>query len=154
MKNNMLSSFCVGAVRAVVTLLVVLLVGCDSGQDTANELTKVQQQQLETKVAQRWQARIAGDWDKAWEFTSPAYREVFPKQLYARKFSYAVQWELTGVELLNYDASAAVASVVVRVMSKPTKQTSAASVAVGAIPRELREKWIFESGEWWFSTSY
>jgi hypothetical protein len=43
---------------------------------------------------------------------------------------------------------------VVRVMSKPTKQTSTASVLVGAMPRELREKWIFDQGEWWYSVNY
>lgn len=154
MKNNMLAVFVSGIFKAIVAVAILVLLGCEGTATPSGELSKSQQKELVTRVDQRWQARIAGDWGKAWEFTSPAYREVFPKQLYVRKFSYAVQWELTGVELLNYDASAAVASVVVRVMSKPTKQTSAASVAVGAIPRELREKWIFESGKWWFSTSY
>jgi hypothetical protein len=74
--------------------------------------------------------------------------------LYAQKFSYAVEWELTGVEIVNYDGDAAVASVVVRVMSKPTKQTSAASVAIGAIPVDLRERWIFAEDQWWFSANY
>jgi hypothetical protein len=44
--------------------------------------------------------------------------------------------------------------VVVRVMSKPTKQTSAAAKAIGAMPRELRERWILVDREWWFSANY
>jgi hypothetical protein len=39
-------------------------------------------------------------------------------------------------------------------MSKPTKQTSSASVAIGAIPTNLRERWIFAEGQWWFSANY
>jgi hypothetical protein len=42
--------------------------------------------------------------------------------------------------------------VVVRVMSKPTKLTSKASEALGAVETALREQWILIDGEWWFST--
>ncbi len=146
-KNSMLRSF-----LAIFTVLLVSACA-DPGQESG-EATDARLEDLERRVEERWQARIAHDWGKAWEYTSPAYREVFPKHLYVKKFSYAAEWELTGAELLHYDGDAAVASVVVRVMSKPTKQTSTASVLVGAIPRELREKWIFDQGEWWYSANY
>jgi hypothetical protein len=74
--------------------------------------------------------------------------------LYAKKFSYAVDLQLTGVEVVTYDSDAAVASVVVRVMSKPTKQTSTASMLIGATPRSLGEKWLFSQDQWWFSVNY
>ncbi len=111
-------------------------------------------QALEQRVEERWQARIAHDWERAWEYTSPAHREVFPKHLYARKFSYTADWELTGIEVTNYDPTAAVASVVVGVMSRPAKQTSAAAKALGAMPRNLHERWILIDGEWWFGANY
>jgi hypothetical protein len=44
--------------------------------------------------------------------------------------------------------------VVARVMSEPTKHTSSASLAIGAIPNNLRERWIFAEGQWWFSANY
>jgi hypothetical protein len=34
-------------------------------------------------------------------------------------------------------------------MSKPAKQTSVASIAIGATPATLREKWLFTEGQWW-----
>ena len=143
---------------ALLGTLLLVLAGCSQPPQESTEapaaLSPEQQAALLQRVEERWQARIAWDWDKAWEYTSPSYREVFPKHLYGKNFSYAVEWELTGAELLHYDGDAAVASVVVRVMSKPTKQTSTASVLVGAIPRELREKWIFDQGEWWYSVNY
>ena len=145
-KNSML--------RVIGLVLLVFLAGCTDKPEEAQGLGAEQVQQLENRVEERWQARIAHDWDAAWEYSSPAYREVFPKHLYVKKFSYTANWELTGVEVTNYDPSAAVASVVVRVMSKPTKLTSAAARAVGAMPRELREMWIFVDGEWWFSANY
>jgi hypothetical protein len=58
---------------------------------------------------------------------------------------------LTAIEVTNYDAPAAVASVAARVMSKPLKQTSTASMALGAIPVTVNEKWVFVDGQWWFS---
>jgi hypothetical protein len=136
-----------------ITLLVGFLgvsAGCASGPTWDEKQRGV----LEQRVRERWQALVVRDFEKAWEYCSPSYRASFSKQLYTKKFSYAVKWELTGVEIVNYDGDAAVASVVVRVMSEPTKQTSSASVALGAIPTTLRERWIFAEEQWWFSANY
>jgi hypothetical protein len=133
---------------------VLFIAGCQQPAEEQAELTDAQRQALQNRVEARWQARIAHDWGKAWEYSSPAYREVFPKHLYVKKFSYTADWELTGIEVTHYDPSAAVASVVVGVMSRPTKLTSAAAKALGAMPRELHERWILVDGEWWFSANY
>jgi hypothetical protein len=130
------------------------LTGCQQAADESAQVSEAQLQELQKRVEERWQARIAHDWGKAWEYSSPAYREVFPKHLYVKKFSYTADWELTGIEVTHYDPSAAVASVVVRVMSRPTKQTSAAAKALGAMPRNLHERWILIDGQWWFSANY
>ena len=106
---------------------------------------------LEERVRQRWQALVARDYAAVYEFSTPVYRSVFPKDLYVLQFSYAVERELTGVEVLNYDAAAAVASVAVRVMSKPAKLTSTASQAIGAVPVTIHERWMLIDGEWWYS---
>jgi len=152
-ENNMLYEFKSHSRRCVLALLVVtlaLLAGCAS----APQWNEEQRALLEQRVRERWQALESRDFEKAWEYTSPHYRAIFSKQLYVRNFSYAVDWELTGVEIVNYDADAAVASVVVRVMSKPTKQTSVASVVVGATHSILSERWIFTEGQWWFSAKF
>tara|TARA_R110001592_G_scaffold215025_2_gene468287 strand:+ start:57012 stop:57461 length:450 start_codon:yes stop_codon:yes gene_type:complete len=143
-------SFSLAAIGAWLIVSMALVAGCTDNK----ELSEAEVAALELRVAERWQALAARDFEKAWEYTTPLYRASFPKHLYVKKFSYAVEWELTAVEVVNYDARAAVASVVVRVMSKPTKQTSAASIAVGPIPSNLRERWIFTDGEWWFSANY
>jgi hypothetical protein len=106
---------------------------------------------LEQRVRARWQTLIDHDFGKTWEFCTPTFREVFPKAMYVHNFSYAVQWQLTSVEVVDYDADAAVASVAVGVMSLPAKQTSEASKAVGAVPVTVRERWILIDGEWWHS---
>jgi hypothetical protein len=151
-KNMLIGLRCKSRLGAVSLIVVILgmLIACSQEP----EWNEAQRTALEQRVRLRWQALEVRDFDKAWEFSSPKYRASFPKHLYARNFSYAVAWELTGVEILNYDSDAAVASVVARVMSKPTKQTSSASVKIGMIPTYLRERWIFAEGQWWFSTNY
>jgi hypothetical protein len=132
-----------------LALAAALLVGCASPR-TLNEDTRAR---IVERATARWEALAARDYATAWEYTSPAYREVFSKALYENKFSYMVEWELTSVEFLNYDAGAAVASVAVRVMSRPVKQTSAASVAIGSVPTRFVEQWILSDGEWWYSAN-
>jgi hypothetical protein len=127
------------------------LAGCErQGEPAAAEPDL---ERLEQRVRERWQAKIARDFDRVWEYSTPNYRRSFPKELYSRQFSYALDWELTSIEVLNYDADAAVASVAVGVMSIPTKQTSTASRLIGTTSETIREQWFFIDGEWWHSTS-
>ena len=141
-----------GALPASLVLAFALLasVAC-ADPDT---LSASQEAALKQRVTERWQVKAAKDFEALWEFNTPSFRGVFPKSLYVQKFSYMVDWQLTGVEVLNYDARAAVASVAARVMTEPTKQTSVASREIGAVPVNMREKWILIDGEWWHSTNY
>ena len=134
----------------VLLMVLVLSGGCASGP----KWDDAQRNILEQRVRDRFQALVARDFEKVWEYSTPSYRAIFSKQLYAKKFSYAVELQLTGVEVVNYDSDAAVASVVVRVMSEPIKQTSSASSLIGATPERLREKWVFSQDQWWFSVNY
>ena len=88
------------------------------------------------------------DFAAVYEYATPNYRRVFSKSMYLNTFGHDIRWVLTGVDILNYDAEAAVASVAVRVMSESTKQTTLASGA-GLIPDTVNERWFFIDGEWW-----
>ena len=139
------------AVQRLLALapLIVLVTACA----TTRELSEGQQSALVERAAARWEAIEEHDWATAYTYLSPTYRKVFSSDMYARKFSYMVEWELTSVDFLNYDADAAVASVAVRVMSKPTKLTSAASEAIGSVPTRVIENWVLVDGEWWYSAN-
>lgn len=147
----------IGVLRPIAGLMPVLVLlfaaACsrDDAPQAPETLGPEQEAALIQRVTERWQALEAKDFGKAYEFATPNYRGIFSKSLYVNKFSYAVDWELTAVDIVNYDARAAVASVAVRVMSEPTKQTSVASRALGAIPITIREKWFSVNGEWWHS---
>jgi hypothetical protein len=141
-------------IAGLVSVLALLLgAACSNENNTKGPETLGPEQEaaLIARVTERWHALEAKDFGKAYEFATPNYRGIFSKSLYINKFSYAVNWELTEIDIVNYDARAAVASVAVRVMSEPTKQTSAASIALGAIPITIREKWFSVNGQWWHS---
>ncbi|GAB5413091.1 MAG: hypothetical protein Cons2KO_06940 [Congregibacter sp.] len=132
---------------------ILLAIGLLSACATPRTLTESQEDDLVRRATDRWEAIVERDFSDAYELTSPAYRAVFTEAMYRTKFSYMLEWELTSVELVHYDARAAVASVAVRVMSRPVKQTSAASAAIGAVPTRFVEQWILEDGQWWYSAT-
>ena len=129
------------------------LSGCsgEGGKSAAKapaELSKASKQALLDRVTEKWQAMEKWDYGAVYDYTTPTYRSVFSKTMYLNKFGTDIRWELTGADVVNYDAQAAVASVAVRVMSESTKQTTLAA-GMGQIPNTVYEKWIFIEGEWW-----
>ncbi len=135
----------------IVTLLTLLLLAACGGPEVPDFLTEEQESALIQRVTQKWQAMEARDYAAVYDYTTPNYRRVFSKDMFLNKFGYSVDWELTEAEVLNYDGSAAVASVAVRVMSSPSKPTSEASRILGALPSVHRENWILIDGKWWNS---
>ena len=132
---------------------MVLLFGASCSEQSSPQVSADPDlDRLEQRVRERWNTLIAKDFKSTWEFNTPNYRRVFPKELYIGKFSYALDWQLTEVKVVNYDAAAAVASVEARVMSSSIKQTSASARAFGKMPTTIREKWMFIDGEWWYLT--
>ena len=100
----------------------------------------------------RWLLRESNDFAGMYNFQTPAYRQAFTEYMYVSQFRPSVRWELTSVEVLNYDPVAAVASVAVRVMSEPAKPTSDAAKALGTIPSRFVEQWTLKDGQWWYIT--
>jgi len=149
LKINNLRFAAVCGARSLVFALVVLGAGCASPGRLSEDL----QTALVERVEARWAALEKRDYARAYDFLSPAYRDVFTAEMYQSQFSYMVDRELTSVEILHYDAAAAVASVAVGVMSRPVKQTSVASASIGAVPVISVEQWILRNKNWWFSVN-
>lgn len=118
-----------------------------------SELPDDEKAALRERVQLRWEALGDRDYESAYDLMSPAYRAVFTEEMYVGQFSSTVERELTSVEILNYDAPAAVASVAVGVMSRPAKLTSAAAAILNAKPVTISEQWIFRNNNWWFSVN-
>ena len=136
--------------KLAIFCLLAAVIAC-SHTLAPNQVDPEGEAALVERVTERWRAMAKKDFAFTYEYTTPNYRRVFSKALYLHKFSYALDLELTDIEVVHYDARAAVASVAVRVMSKPAKQTRSAAI-FGATPVILRESWIFAENQWWHNS--
>ena len=128
----------------VLSLLIFL--GC-AGQAV---LTQELQDNLVERIESRWKFYSVGDFPGTWDFSTPEYRRIFPRESYYKNFHGLLEFELTGVRLLAYDAHAAVASVAVRVMISPRPGAPAASLALGKTPTTIDEKRKLMDGDWYY----
>jgi hypothetical protein len=110
-------------------------------------LSEEQKAALVTRVEEKWRAMERRDFATVYEYTTPNYREIFSKPMFLNKFAPGFRWELTGIDILHYDADAAVASVGVRVMTGPSTKTALEPGGVAA--STIQEKWLLIDGEWW-----
>ena len=127
-------------------LSLSILLGC-AGQVV---LTQELQDKLVERIEHRWEFYAVRNYTGAWDFSTPEYRRVFPRESYYKNFHGLLQLELTGVQLLAYDARAAVASVAVRVMISPRPGAPAASLALGKSPTTIDETWKLVDGNWYY----
>ena len=131
--------------------LLVVFFGILAACSAPRELGKSEESVLIQRVTERWRCLERNDYGCAYQFRSPAYREVFSYEMYRNRYFSALERRLTGVQVVAYDPSAAVASVRVGVMSRPLKITSSASRAIGITPTNLTEAWLWGNGKWWYA---
>ena len=126
--------------------IFMILAACS----TSGELSESKEKQLIQRVSDRWQCLERNDYACAYKFLSPAYRRVFTPEMYRGRYFSELDRVLTGVKVVAYDRNAAVASVMVGVMSSSSTDASSASRAFSVTPSNLTESWIQYRGEWWY----
>ena len=122
-----------------VALAAVALAGCATFATTPEAAVRARAQQ-------NWNARIAGDLDKTYAFTTPSYRGATSLDKYKKGFGGAVQ--LT---------SAAVATVECESADKCVSNTKVAAKPLLTLGRRalppivtyIDETWLREDGQWW-----
>lgn len=131
--------------------LLVVFFGILAACSAPRELNDSEKNVLIQRVTERWRCLERNDYACAYEYLSPAYRDVFSYEMYRNRYFSALERRLTGVKVVAYDSGAAVASVRVGVMSRPLKSTSSASRAIGITPTNLTEAWLWGNGKWWYA---
>jgi len=131
---------------AVFAVIFGVMVACTAPKS----LTDSEKSKLIQRVSERWRCLERNDYGCAYVFLSPAYRTVFSRQMYENRYFGELERRLTGVKVVAYDSQAAVASVRVGVMSRPSDDTLSASRAIAVVPTNLTESWIWAEGEWWY----
>lgn len=114
-------------------------------EDAATTAAQSNRDHLARRVNELWNAVIEGKWDQVYEFATPAYREVYDKRHFFRR--YGSQVERTGVELKSIefsDEAESQAKVGLDILYKSR---------FGGYDLDLRqyhqEVWQKVDGEWW-----
>jgi len=137
-------------VKSVIFWPILLVMASCSAP---GELSESNKNVLIQRVSDRWRCLERNDYACAYQFLSPAYREVFSVESYLNGYGSQLERMLTGAKVVAYDRKAAVASVRVGVMSQSLKDTSSASRAIGVTPSTFDEAWLWNRGQWWYHES-
>ncbi len=135
MKNN--------ALTFLVLLVVLALTACGGAAEP--------EQPVEERVLARWQHLIDRDFEAAWEYYAPGYRETSGQAAFTAQMARRpVRWQ--DVELLSLECSEDACDVNVRVRYRATGRVVSRG-RVPAIDRTLQERWIRIDGQWWYAST-
>ena len=117
----------------------VALAGCASMAVPPEAIVKA-------RATQHWQARIAGDLDTTYRFTTPSYRGVTPLPKYKGGFGDAVT--LISAEVASVQCEAEDRCIVnTKVEVKPNLVLGKRVLA--NFTTYIDETWLREDGQWW-----
>lgn len=128
------------AMGGVSLLACLLLAGCATTAPVAEP-----QDLVRDRASARWQALVAGDFAKAYTFTTPTFKKTMTEQAYKGQFANA-QW--MGAEVVGVTcAQPAVCVAKVRLDSK----VSLPRTTMKKITTHFDETWVLEDGQWGLS---
>ncbi|MEE4637853.1 MAG: hypothetical protein V2J42_03865 [Wenzhouxiangella sp.] len=105
---------------------------------------------LEERVMARWQLMVEREFEAAWDYYTPGFRQTTSRELFAADMERRpVHW--TAAELVGTDCGEDVCQVKVRVEYR----------VVGAprghgrmrLNRTIEDQWVFLDGQWWYSAN-
>ena len=94
--------------------------------------------------SQRWKALLAGDFEKAYSFAAPSFRQIKSLDYYrSARQGTPVKWLAS--ELVRVKCAEERCTVTIKLESKPLVPFPFA----GTISSGVDEIWILENGQWW-----
>ena len=121
----------------IVAAAVLLAAGCASlGAAKPEDAVK-------QRAEAYWKARAAGQVDKAYELTTPAYRKVHTFDQFKMQFGNGAS--IKGVSVVKVDCEPEKCTVRTKVEAAPALM----GISVGTIATHLDEIWLLEDGQWW-----
>lgn len=126
-------------VVAFLGILALGLVMAVPAADAAEDLKG-----LRARAEARWQALIAGDFDKAYEFETPAYRQVYNAKQYRARFGSGLRWQQAKVVTVDLK-SPEVAMVTLEI----DYSFHVAGTGMMDNKGSVTETWLWVEGQWW-----
>ncbi len=105
---------------------------------------------LEERVLARWHHMIERDFEAAWEYYAPGFRQTTPVDAFVRDMERRpIRWR--EVELVSSECEEDRCDIRVRVVYQAVGAPSGLSSM--QVPRLLSERWIAVDQGWWYSGS-
>ena len=116
-------------------ILVAFAVGCAS----VSRAPATPEQAVQARAQERWNALIAGQLDKAFEYITPSGRSILPLEVYRAR--------LTGTSWRGAKVTGAVC--------EPEVCDVTVTLDINVLPnlpyqQVITEKWLLDGGKWWF----
>jgi hypothetical protein len=128
--------------------LASLMSGCAGMTPDGSDAWQTRQRTILAERAEaRWKAQMAGDFEKAYRYLSPARRLVVSLQQFKSGFGDAVDWRVARAVDIQYHGPT-VASISMEVTYRFVMPRSGGNEIESK--RILVEKWLYSDGEWWY----
>ncbi|MGH8499830.1 MAG: hypothetical protein ACRERV_13655 [Methylococcales bacterium] len=102
---------------------------------------------LKSRVQPLWDAMIANDFDKVYEFTTPSYRRTYSKaHFFAQYGSQITRESITVLDIVFQNPERSTAKVTLN-LSFSTQGFSASDVFRNTV--YVEETWIKDEDQWW-----
>ena len=117
---------------------------------TACAELKVQdpEQAVKQRVTERWEAVIANDWDRVYEFATPAYREAYSKTHFFNQYGGQVDREGIEITKLTFEDAEQTSAKVGLVLTFSTLGMTPGELYRGT--QFIEETWVKVDGQWWY----
>jgi len=112
-------------------------------------------QLLAERVSARWDAMMARDLEKVYEYLSPAYRDLYPLNHLQRMTGTSVQWIAMEIDAISIEGDRA--DVVVSLeykLSLPPAAGFSIGDEFGVLTKQIEEVWVWTDEEWWYVNPY
>jgi len=126
-------------IAALAPLCASLVLAACAGLGSSKREDLVRQRALE-----RWQALVAGQFAKAYEYSAPGFRSVVTPDAFRSRQGSAVKWE--GAEVVSVDCPETARCIAkIRIDFRPLLGGRFGD----KIDTHIDETWLLEDGQWW-----
>jgi type IV pilus biogenesis protein CpaD/CtpE len=126
----------------VAAAAALLLVGCASTPPPTPE------EAVAARAGARWQAQIAGDFEKAYAYLTPASRAMTPYAVWRGGIRGFTTWKSAEVVSVTCETSE---KCIARI--KVGHQPLLLGTRLGTIESGMDETWLLDDGQWWLVDS-
>jgi hypothetical protein len=105
--------------------------------------TGAAEQAVRQRAQARWNALMAGEWGKAYQYMAPSYRSLIEEKRYANQFGGGAAW--TAAEVVKVSCAEDRCTVQMKVSFRPVLGFRTGEAAT----TYFDETWVREEGQWW-----